>query len=75
VAQNGAVLPVETFNSTNQAIRCDRLLGKKTRLRKVTKRIPDMRFGLPIIGIETLGVRGQSEIARRRGQTGPHASS
>ncbi len=63
VVKNGTVLAVEAFEGTNEAIRRGGSLGKKNAIVvKVTKPNQDMRFDVPVIGVETLRVAGEAKI-------------
>lgn len=55
VVKEGMVLAVEAFEGTNQAIRRGgKLGGKGAVVVKVPKRGHDMRFDIPVIGLQTL---------------------
>jgi len=63
VVKNGTVLAVEAFEGTNEAIRRGGSLGKKNAIVvKVTKPNQDMRFDVPVIGVETLRVAAEAKI-------------
>lgn len=63
VVKNGTVLAVEAFEGTNEAIRRGGSLGKKDALViKVTKPNQDMRFDVPVIGLETIEVANEAKI-------------
>lgn len=63
VVKNGTVLAVEAFEGTNEAIRRGGLLGKKNAIAvKVTKPNQDMRFDVPVIGLETLQVAAEAKL-------------
>src|SRR5450432_1794954 len=63
VVKNGTVLAVEAFEGTNEAIRRGGALGRKNSIViKVTKPDQDMRFDVPVIGIETLGVAAEAKV-------------
>ncbi len=63
VVKNGAVLAVEAFEGTNEAIKRGGSLGKKNAIVvKVTKPKQDMRFDVPVIGLETLRVAAEAKI-------------
>ncbi len=57
VVKNGTVLAVEAFEGTNEAIKRGGALGRGGGLMiKVTKPRQDLRFDVPVIGVETLEV-------------------
>ena len=63
VVKNGTVLAVEAFEGTNEAIRRGGSLGKKNAVAvKVTKPDQDMRFDVPVIGLETLRVAAEAKL-------------
>lgn len=63
VVKNGTVLAVEAFEGTNEAIKRGGSLGKKNAIViKVTKPGQDMRFDVPVIGIETLRVATEAKV-------------
>ncbi len=63
VVKNGTVLAVEAFEGTNEAIRRGGSLGKKGAIViKVTKPNQDMRFDVPVIGLETLQVAAEAKV-------------
>ncbi|CAN5372986.1 UDP-2,3-diacylglucosamine diphosphatase LpxI [soil metagenome] len=63
VVKNGTVLAVEAFEGTNEAIRRGGALGKKNAIViKVTKPNQDMRFDVPVIGLETLQVAAEAKV-------------
>jgi DUF1009 family protein len=63
VVKNGTVLAVEAFEGTNEAIRRGGSLGKKSVIVvKVTKPEQDMRFDVPVIGVETLRVAAEAKV-------------
>lgn len=63
VVKNGTVLAVEGFEGTNEAIRRGGSLGKKNAIVvKVTKPNQDMRFDVPVIGLETIHVAQEARI-------------
>lgn len=63
VVKNGTVLAVEAFEGTNEAIRRGGSLGKKNAIVvKVTKPEQDMRFDVPVIGVETLRVAAEAKV-------------
>ena len=57
VVKNGTVLAVEGFDGTNETIRRGgKLAGKGGVMIKVAKPKQDMRFDVPVIGVETLQI-------------------
>jgi DUF1009 family protein len=63
IVKNGTVLAVEAFEGTSEAIRRGGSLGKKNAIViKVTKPDQDMRFDVPVIGIETMRVATEARI-------------
>ena len=55
LVKNGTVLAVEAFEGTNEALQRGGLLARKNAIMvKVAKPNPDMRFDVPVIGVETL---------------------
>jgi DUF1009 family protein len=63
VVKNGTVLAVEAFEGTNEAIRRGGALsGGKAIVIKVAKANQDLRFDVPVIGIETVKIAAQAGI-------------
>ncbi len=63
VVSNGTVLAVEAFEGTNEAIKRGGALARKDAVVvKVAKANPDMRFDVPVIGIETIGAAVDSGV-------------
>jgi hypothetical protein len=63
VVKNGTVLAVEAFEGTNEAIRRGGSLGRKDAIVvKVTKPDQDMRFDVPVIGLETLRAASEAKV-------------
>jgi len=63
IVKNGTVLAVEAFEGTNEAIKRGALLGKEnTIMVKVAKPKQDVRFDVPVIGVETVRVAGQYAV-------------
>lgn len=63
VVRNGTVLAVEAFEGTNEAIkRGGKLAGKGAVVIKVAKATQDMRFDVPVIGVETVRVAAEAKI-------------
>jgi UDP-2,3-diacylglucosamine hydrolase len=55
VVKNGTILAVEAFEGTNEAIRRGGTLGRESAIMiKVSKPNQDMRFDVPVIGVETV---------------------
>lgn len=72
IVKQGAVIAVEAIEGTDKAIRrAGRLAGKGTVVVKVSKPKQDMRFDVPVIGLETLKVlkkAGSSVLAIEAGK-------
>lgn len=63
VVRNGTVLAVEGFDGTNETIRRGgKLAGKGAVMVKAAKPNQDMRFDVPVIGVETLQICGEAKI-------------
>jgi hypothetical protein len=63
IVRNGTVLAVEAFDGTNATIkRGGGLAGKGAVMIKVTKANQDMRFDVPCIGPETIGVAANAKV-------------
>jgi DUF1009 family protein len=63
IVKNGTVLAVEAFEGTNEAIKRGGALARKDAVMiKVAKPKQDMRFDVPVIGIETIKVARESKI-------------
>ncbi len=63
VVRNGTVLAVEAFEGTNEAIRRGASLGrKKAIVVKVSKPNQDMRFDVPVIGVETVQIASEAQV-------------
>jgi DUF1009 family protein len=63
VIKNGTVLAVEGFEGTNEAIKRGGALGREGAVMiKVSKPNQDMRFDVPVIGVETIRVASQAKI-------------
>lgn len=64
VVKNGTVLAVEAFEGTNEAIRRGgELSGDKAVVVKVAMPNQDMRFDVPVIGVETIRIAMEARIA------------
>jgi hypothetical protein len=63
VVKNGTVLAVEAFEGTNEALKRGGALGRKKAIMiKVAKPNQDMRFDVPVIGVETVRVAAQVAV-------------
>jgi UDP-2,3-diacylglucosamine hydrolase len=63
VVRNGTVLAVEAFEGTNEAIgRGAAIGGEKAIVVKVSKPKQDMRFDVPVIGVDTIRVAAEAKI-------------
>jgi hypothetical protein len=63
IVKNGTVLAVEAFEGTNEAIKRGGALARKNAVMiKVPKPNQDMRFDVPVIGIETIGVAAEVKL-------------
>ncbi len=63
IVKNGTILAVEAFDGTNDAIRRGGGLARKGALMiKVAKPNQDMRFDVPVIGIETVRIATEARI-------------
>jgi len=63
VVKNGTVLAVEGFEGTNEAIkRGGKLAREGAVVVKVSKPNQDMRFDVPVIGVETIGVAREAHV-------------
>jgi DUF1009 family protein len=62
IVRNGTVLAVEGFDGTNETIRRGGKLAAKAVMVKVAKPNQDMRFDVPVIGVETIRVAVESNI-------------
>jgi UDP-2,3-diacylglucosamine hydrolase len=63
IVKNGTIVAVEAFEGTNEAIkRCGALAGEGAIMVKVAKPIQDMRFDVPVIGIETVRVAAEAKL-------------
>jgi DUF1009 family protein len=57
IVKNGTVLAVEGFDGTNETIKRGGALGGRNAIMvKVAKPNQDMRFDVPVIGVETIGI-------------------
>ncbi len=63
IIKNGTVLAVEGFDGTNDTIRRGGKLARKNAVMiKVAKPNQDMRFDVPVIGVETIRIADESQI-------------
>jgi DUF1009 family protein len=63
IVKNGTVVAVEAFEGTNEAIkRGGALAGKDAVMVKVAKPNQDMRFDVPVIGVETIRVAAGAKL-------------
>jgi UDP-2,3-diacylglucosamine hydrolase len=63
IVKNGTILAVEAFDGTNDAIKRGGALARKGSVMiKVAKPNQDMRFDVPVIGIETVRVATEAKI-------------
>ena len=63
IVKNGTVLAVEAFEGTNDAIKRGGKLARKDAIMiKVAKPNQDMRFDVPVIGVETIKVAADANL-------------
>ena len=63
IVKKGAVLAVEAFEGTNEAIKRGGALARKDAIMiKVAKPHQDMRFDVPVIGVETIRVAAEAKL-------------
>jgi len=63
IVKNGTVLAVEAFEGTNDAIKRGGALAREGAVMiKVAKPNQDMRFDVPVVGIETIKVAAESKL-------------
>jgi UDP-2,3-diacylglucosamine hydrolase len=63
IVKNGTIVAVEALEGTNEAIRRAGALARKGALMvKVAKPNQDMRFDVPVIGVETLRVAAEAKL-------------
>jgi UDP-2,3-diacylglucosamine hydrolase len=63
IVKNGTVLAVEGFDGTNETIKRGGSLARKNAIMvKVAKSNQDMRFDLPVIGLETIRVAAEALV-------------
>ena len=63
IVKNGTVLAVEAFEGTNEAIKRGGQLAREAAIMaKVAKPTQDMRFDVPVIGLETVRVAAEAKL-------------
>ena len=63
IVKNGTVLAVEAFEGTNDAIKRGGALAREGAVMiKVAKPNQDMRFDVPVVGVETIRVAGEANL-------------
>lgn len=62
IVRNGTVLAVEGFDGTNETIRRGGKLARKAVMVKVAKPNQDMRFDVPVIGVETVRIAAEAKL-------------
>ena len=63
VVKNGTVLAVEAFEGTNETLKRGGILGRKNAIMvKVAKPTQDMRFDIPVIGVETVRIAAEAGV-------------
>jgi hypothetical protein len=63
IVKNGTVVAVEAFEGTNDAIKRGGALAREAAIMiKVAKPNQDMRFDVPVIGVETLRVAAEAKL-------------
>ncbi len=63
IVKNGTVVAVEAFEGTNDAIQRGGALARKDAIMvKVAKPNQDMRFDVPVIGVETIGIAAEARL-------------
>ncbi len=63
IIKNGTIVAVEALEGTNEAIRRGGMLAREGGVMvKVTKPNQDMRFDVPVIGVETVRVAAESRL-------------
>lgn len=64
VVKNGTVLAVEAFEGTNEAIRRGGASGaSKAVVIKVAKPNQDMRFDVPVVGLQTIRIAAEAKVS------------
>ena len=63
IVKNGTVVAVEAFEGTNEAIRRGGTLAREGAVMvKVSKPNQDMRFDVPVIGVETIRIAAEAKV-------------
>ena len=63
IVKGGTVLAVEAFEGTNEAIKRGGALGRKDAVMvKVSKPRQDLRFDVPVIGMQTLEAAAEARV-------------
>lgn len=63
IVKNGTVLAAEAFEGTNEAIKRGGALGRQDSIMiKVAKPNQDMRFDVPVIGVETIRIAADAKL-------------
>jgi DUF1009 family protein len=63
IVKNGTVVAVEAFEGTNEAVRRGGALAREDAVMiKVAKPNQDMRFDVPVIGVETIRVAAEAKL-------------
>ena len=63
IIKNGTIVAVEAFEGTNEAIKRGGTLAREgTVMVKVSKPNQDMRFDVPVIGVETIRIAAESGV-------------
>jgi len=63
IVKNGTVVAVEAFEGTNEAIKRGGALAREDAVMiKVAKPDQDMRFDVPVIGKETIGIAAEAKL-------------
>jgi DUF1009 family protein len=63
IVKNGTILAIEAFEGTNEAIKRGGALAHKGAVMvKVAKPNQDMRFDVPVIGVETIRIAGGAKL-------------
>jgi UDP-2,3-diacylglucosamine hydrolase len=63
IVKNGTVVAIEAFEGTNDAIRRGGALARKDAIMvKVAKPNQDMRFDVPVIGVETIRIAADAKL-------------
>jgi len=63
IVKNGTVVAVEAFEGTNETIKRGGTLARNGAVMvKVTKPNQDMRFDVPVIGVETIRIAAEAKL-------------